>query len=580
VESKIVKRISLLLLILLAVSLSVHARQTIFVPSCTGTASTDTAAFTALKSAHGSTNPFTIKLPYKSDTTKRCTVNDLTLTANITLDNTDGSGISVVTNKTLTIVGPVINPSGKQVFFNATATLGAVSFANNTSLPTIDPRWWGASGGSDSTAAFQAAQDALPSGGGTIFVAASTRNYLIGAVTITRSNVKIKGAGIGLTVLERRTGATGAYGGIFNVLGLQPANFHIEDLSFDLKRPNYAAGTANSAVFTLRSTYVYVDRVKVVDTSEQFFKFRNSARIYVDHVWCDNAYSDGLEFSFLAGAGDGYSGGASVPTFEYYSVTNSYFADVDIGNFGTSSGTAVTGNANSTLPINIAMRYWTITGNTFKANLRDIHFESQSSGSHFEQGEISGNQSTSAILGSIIVGGVKDFVLTKNTIRNPGLAGSIAITDTAGIILTQSTGQTSERVLVTFNTITDDRASATDYAEYGVKVSAAGSVSVIGNQIKAGSVAAIDIQAVTGRGIIKGNTLVPVATPVAASGIKFTGSGNSGVFSMSGNTATGFRANYSNVGSITNWTTEDRQPPETMVTDIILGDPFSGWTNA
>jgi hypothetical protein len=131
--------------------LPARAQQTVFVPSCSGT--NDTAAFSALISAVGS-NAATIRLPFKKGT--RCAVNSLTIPSNVTLDNSDGTGIKVNTGQTLTIVGPVVNPPGKQIFYNATAGQGTVSFSGNSSLVLAYPAWWG-TGASAKTAARTAA---------------------------------------------------------------------------------------------------------------------------------------------------------------------------------------------------------------------------------------------------------------------------------------------------------------------------------------------------------------------------------------------------------------------------------------
>lgn len=109
--------------VLVAFSLSVHAQQTVFVPVCAGT--NDTAKFTAFITLIGA-NTGTIRLPYKNGT--RCAVNNLTIPANITLDNSDGTGLKVNSGQLLTVLGPVVSPIGRQVFFGP----GSTSFSGNT----------------------------------------------------------------------------------------------------------------------------------------------------------------------------------------------------------------------------------------------------------------------------------------------------------------------------------------------------------------------------------------------------------------------------------------------------------------
>ncbi len=107
--------------------LAVAAQSTTFVPTCGGT--NDTAAFSALISSIGS-NTGTIRLPFKNGT--RCAVQTMTIPGNITLDNSDGTGIKVNTGHVLTVLGPVVNPVTKAMFFGP----GSVTFAGNTATGT------------------------------------------------------------------------------------------------------------------------------------------------------------------------------------------------------------------------------------------------------------------------------------------------------------------------------------------------------------------------------------------------------------------------------------------------------------
>ncbi len=106
-----------------------RAQQTAFVPVCSGT--NDTAAFQTIINRAAS-NPLTIKIPHRSDLTKRCRVTTITFPENITLDNTDGSGIARDTPSVVTVLGPVENPASKTLFFGT----GTTSFAGNTFVGT------------------------------------------------------------------------------------------------------------------------------------------------------------------------------------------------------------------------------------------------------------------------------------------------------------------------------------------------------------------------------------------------------------------------------------------------------------
>lgn len=152
----------LLLLCILLLPTLVSAQQTTFSPTCAG--SNDTSRFSAIITAMGS-NKGAIRLPYKSGT--RCAVNNLTIPANVTLDNSDGTGVKVNTGQTLTIVGPVVS-TAKLFFSNATAGLGTISFAGNKVVMAVHPEWWGGGveiAAATNSAALNAANVALTTNG-------------------------------------------------------------------------------------------------------------------------------------------------------------------------------------------------------------------------------------------------------------------------------------------------------------------------------------------------------------------------------------------------------------------------------
>jgi hypothetical protein len=141
------KRLFLLALILLFHALPAQSQQRELVPNCGG--DNDTARFAALVSIANGNNA-TIQLPYKGDI--QCAINTFTIPANITLDNSRGSGLKVNAGQTLTVLGPVINPVGKPLFFGP----GARNFTGNTFIGTAGQALlsagdgttlWGAGGG-------------------------------------------------------------------------------------------------------------------------------------------------------------------------------------------------------------------------------------------------------------------------------------------------------------------------------------------------------------------------------------------------------------------------------------------------
>ncbi len=130
--------------VLLVAGLTTADAQESITLNCSGT--NDTSELKRIVSTIGST-PGTVKMPVAKD--QRCAVIDLTVPANITLDNTDGAGFTLKKGGTLTILGNIINPSGKQIFFNALPGQGTVSFKGNRYLSVVTPEWWGAKTGDD-----------------------------------------------------------------------------------------------------------------------------------------------------------------------------------------------------------------------------------------------------------------------------------------------------------------------------------------------------------------------------------------------------------------------------------------------
>ena len=122
------KKTLLLITLLLLCTVSSFGQQTTFTPNCGG--DDDTARFTSLIATIGS-NTGTIRLPSKNG--GRCAVNDLTIPANIALDNSDGTGVSVNSGKILTVQGPIVNPIGRPLFFG----LGTVVLAGNPSIGSV-----------------------------------------------------------------------------------------------------------------------------------------------------------------------------------------------------------------------------------------------------------------------------------------------------------------------------------------------------------------------------------------------------------------------------------------------------------
>src|SRR5947207_264415 len=128
-----------------------YSQQTNVALNCSGT--NDTSELNKVISTIGSNNG-TLKIPAHNNA--RCAVSQAIIPANITLDNTDGAGVTLKTGGTLTVLGNIINPPGKQIFFNALPGQGTVSFKGNRYVSVLNPEWWGAKTTNDDAPALNA----------------------------------------------------------------------------------------------------------------------------------------------------------------------------------------------------------------------------------------------------------------------------------------------------------------------------------------------------------------------------------------------------------------------------------------
>lgn len=128
------------------IALGVNDRRvpTSLTPQCAGI--DDTGAFSNITSTFASSGG-TLKLPRLS--AGRCKVSNISIPDNVLLDNTEGTGVFVITGQTLT-VSRVQNPDGKQIFYNIGTGLGSVAVslitASGSASPHITPQWFGATG--------------------------------------------------------------------------------------------------------------------------------------------------------------------------------------------------------------------------------------------------------------------------------------------------------------------------------------------------------------------------------------------------------------------------------------------------
>lgn len=289
----------LLLLLCLLVPATASAQQTVFVPLCAGT--NDTARFTAIITAIGA-NTGTIRLPYKKSTAgSQCAVNNLTIPANITLDNTGGTGIKVNTNWTLTVVGPVISPP-KPLFLNATAGLGTVSFSGNKSIERFYPQWWGATGDgtTDDRLPIQASMTASgTAGGGRVHFVATANGYLVTGSVRPSSNTTISGDGYGSQIKCPTAGWTLVAVSNMGIINIDnKSNVRVTGLR--------VTGTNSVATGTTAPKLIYLEGTLAIPLSN----------ITIDHCYLDTSVDEGI----WQGGTQAYTTGVT--------VTDNYFTNI------------------------------------------------------------------------------------------------------------------------------------------------------------------------------------------------------------------------------------------------------------
>lgn len=156
------------------------AQQTVFVPSCSGNVTTDTAALTALKATIGVTNLATIELPGKIDPTKQCKLNTFIFTSNITVNFTNG-GLQGVTGQTVTIQGPIVAPRAKR-FYNFLPGQATISLSGNKGMGALIPQWWETV---PTSVGIQAAINAATTAGAGRVVVPAGQTYVLGSTGLT-----------------------------------------------------------------------------------------------------------------------------------------------------------------------------------------------------------------------------------------------------------------------------------------------------------------------------------------------------------------------------------------------------------
>lgn len=259
------RKLFLLFLLSVLSTISARAQSTIVVPLCSGNATADTSALTAIKTAVGTTTPATIEFPYKKDTTKLCKLNTITFPSNIALDFSRG-GMQGVSGQTVTIQSPIIAPPTKQIFFmGGGGTIVATG--------TVYPDWWARNttpGTTDMATAINAADASVCSGvldngpdGDGVSVAAQGGVRFNAAVyrvnsTLTYRGAPWRGDGYRLSLIDYR-GGTAA----INAVGTSIARRRLSIADLAVTGGNASAGTRGILIGWNNRSYPALSSVQI-----------------------------------------------------------------------------------------------------------------------------------------------------------------------------------------------------------------------------------------------------------------------------------------------------------------------------
>ena len=307
---------------------------------------------------------------------------------------------------------------------------------------TVYVRAFGATGqgDGDDTAAFQAAHDSLTDGG---IIIVEAGRYDLRKIAITHRYITIR---LAPDAILRRIGPIDlASRGMFT-LELVGAHFTLQGGTIDLNgegpmaigipgrlQNHYGqqtvagiqaiAGPANAAIYAVRSSFVTVSGVTIMNSGETALLWRNCGHIRVEACRFTNLANFGIEYSLVAADYDGATG--PMPVRGECTVADCRFEDIDDYGLGTGNGVGVGGGGGRDLG---TFGGFEIVDCTFVRCQRDIHFEFLS-GSRIERLTIARIRSSDARQGSFGLVGVRDVIIDDYVAIDPGSAPTAAFTE-------------------------------------------------------------------------------------------------------------------------------------------------------
>lgn len=367
----------------------------------------------------------------------------------------------------------------------------------------------------------------------------------------------------------RKIGTPSIYSqGLVNIIGAADAGVII-DGTIDGDRDSYTGGDGINGVYVQRSTGVRVQfgpAGLITGCTDSGVKVRNGADVFLTGKGkITDCWNNGVEWSFVASGSDSYTfgdhlsdemgsyynAGAVVPDYIGYGWEDLTIEDIQDATAAAGEGSGMAFGLSSGSTSNIVRG---ISGGRLRVRRanRGLHHESNTAGFYSWQAEFGDVEAEECRDTGVSLVGLWYPTLGLVKATDIGTAEALGEgADTAGFVLSDSVvgnvGATVARL-----DIVDNRASATDYCKYGIRLDGAADFALGGGVVFAGSAAAMQWTGCTGRGAVGPMVLKHVATPSGGVGFDISGDSNT-VKAFFASLAIDHTTKVQNLAGLTGW---------------------------
>jgi parallel beta-helix repeat protein len=350
--------------------------------------------------------------------------------------------------------------------------------------------WFGAAGDgvTDDTTAVQAALNT-----GRHVLAPKGYTFLVdGNLATSVNRQKISGGG----AFKKKSGNVKP---VF-LLPDESEGVHFDGIEIDGNLAAFTIGNATPAIFGYLIKSLTVTNCNLHSNADAGIKLRDSAGLTAIGNRFYRTQNNGIELRHYINdprTGSPYVG--TRPSVQgNVRVIGNHFERIDDGGHGAGDGCGVTfDSVNGSYPF----KNVTVEGNTFQDVLRCVWTENNIAGSESVNVSIVGNTLLGNVLGAgtteckdgIGLIGVRGATVKGNVIRN--ISNIVSVGDCVGIQVSGSMGITvAEDIEIEGNIIVDDSGIA-NRMDYGIKITLANRIRVVGNRVRGASVNQINIAA-------------------------------------------------------------------------------------